>query len=791
MRKLTRQLHQGQPLSEGQAIVGASIKHESAANQVSGQALFIDDYKTPQGCLHGAIVTSSIVKGRIENLNLDAVRQAPGVVAVYQFSDIPGHTDIGAIVPGDPLLSDGAIKYHNQPIALVLAQSHRQAWQAAQLAKIDYQEATEVYTDFEQARHQPHLLDAHTMGVELSASAFEQAEVVIEGEQAVGGQEHFYLETQVSLAELTEENGIFLRTSSQHPTEVQTLVAEVLGLPFHKVTVDMRRMGGAFGGKETQAAQWACLASLGAFLSRHPVKLRLPRGVDMSVTGKRHPFYNRYKLAATQQGVIQSCDIEVNGLCGHSADLSAAIVDRAMFHCDNAYHLGQAHVVGNRLKTDTVSHTAFRGFGGPQGMILIEQAIEQLAIACNMDALDVRLNNLYRAGKATTHYGMPIEQCDEQRDIIERLEQSSDYRARRQQINQYNQRSSVLKRGLALTPVKFGISFTATHLNQAGALVHVYTDGSVQVSHGGTEMGQGLHTKVGQIVAQTLGTTLDAVLVTSTRTDKVPNSSPTAASSGADLNGMAAHHAASTIKARLIEFAAQAYNCPAESIRIEQGQVQLKEQSISWAALVQQAYMARVSLSENGFYKTPKIHYDPKTATGRPFFYFALGAACSEVLIDTLTGEMQVERVDILHDVGHSLNPAIDIGQIEGAFVQGMGWLTNEELVWDKSGRLLSNSPMNYKIPSIGDYPKQMNIDLYGKSNPEHSIYRSKAVGEPPFMLAMSVWCAIFDAVASISHHQVAPKLSAPATGEQILNACQGQFASLAAQPEATAQAPL
>ena len=536
----------------------------------------------------------------------------------------------------------------------------------------------------------------------------------------------------------------------------------------------MRRMGGGFGGKESQAAQWACLASLGAYHTKRAVKMRLPRGIDMTATGKRHPFYNRYQIAANKQGEIIAADIQVNGICGHSPDLSDAIVDRAMFHADNAYFLGNACIEGNRLKTDMVSHTAYRGFGGPQGMIVIEKAMEELALAAKQDPLDIRLKNLYRAGKNVTPYGMQVDQYDAMLEIMKQLEQSSDYRARREQVNQWNKTHSVLKKGLSLTPIKFGISFTATHLNQAGALIHVYTDGTMQVSHGGTEMGQGLHTKIAQIVAQTFGVSLDKVLVTSTRTDKVPNTSPTAASSGADLNGMAAHKAALEIKQRLLEFARSHYKV--EDVDIVNGELVGVNETVTWAQLVQKAYMGRVSLSATGFYQTPKIGYDRKTATGHPFFYFSLGASCSEVTIDTLTGEMRVDRVDILHDVGNSLNPAIDRGQIEGAFVQGLGWLTTEELVWHEDGRLLSNSPMNYKIPTIGDYPKQMHIDLYEKANPEHSIYRSKAVGEPPFMHAISVWCATYDAVASISAHKHAPQLHAPATGETILRACEEQL---------------
>ncbi|MFB9136954.1 xanthine dehydrogenase molybdopterin binding subunit [Vibrio olivae] len=779
MRKLTDIDAQTSAQKETFKVVGKTLKHESADKQVSGEALFVDDYPTPRGTLHAAVVLSRIAKGEITKLNLHAVENAEGVVSVLTCDAIPGEKDIGTVFKGDPLLVlDNQIRYYGQPIALVLATSHDLAWKAATLAEVEYQTADEVILTHHQAQHLEHLLPTHQMGQPVEQRVFEKADVHIQGDMHVGGQEHFYLETQASLTEMTEDGGVFVRTSTQNPTEIQKLVAEVLALDFNRVTVDMRRMGGGFGGKESQAAQWACLAALGSYHTGRAIKIRLPRSIDMTATGKRHPFYNRYQLAADSQGNILAANMEVNGLCGHSPDLSDAIVDRAMFHADNSYFLGNACITGHRLKTDMVSHTAFRGFGGPQGMIVIEKAVEELALNVGLDPFDVRMKNLYNQQNHVTPYGMPVEQHEDMKEILLSLEASSDYRARRQAIKQWNKANPILKKGIAITPVRFGISFTATHLNQAGALIHVYTDGTIQVSHGGTEMGQGLHTKIQQIVAQTFGISQDKVLVTSTRTDKVPNTSPTAASSGADLNGMAAHNAAKEIKQRLLDFAQTHYQPHAE-LDIEHGKLVGLQQEVSWSQLVQQAYMARVSLSATGYYKTPKIGYDRETASGRPFFYFTNGASCSEVTIDTLTGEMTVERVDILHDVGSSLNPGIDQGQIEGAFIQGLGWLTTEELVWREDGTLLSNSPMNYKIPTIGDYPKQMHVEFYEKANPEHSIYRSKAVGEPPFMHPISAWCAIYDAVAAISDHRVAPQLHAPATGEAILTACDHQFAWL------------
>jgi len=777
MRKLTELLEGSTPTIDS-LPVGKSIKHESADKQVSGEALFVDDYVTQQGTLHAAVIASTIAKGMIRHIDLSQVSASTGVVDILDEHSIPGLKDVGTIYKGDPLLTiDNQIQYFGQPIALILATSHQAAWKAAQLAIIEYEKSDNITISYSQDNEtNTDLLPLQSMGSPIEPSCFDQAHYVVEDDMWVGGQEHFYLESQVSLAQLTEDGGIFLRCSTQHPTEVQKLVAEVLAIDFNRVTVDMRRMGGGFGGKESQAAQWACLAALGAYHSKKSVKIRLPRSTDMTSTGKRHPFYQRYKLAADQNGKLIASQIELNGLCGHSPDLSDAIVDRAMFHADNAYFLGNAHIQGRRLKTDTVSHTAFRGFGGPQGMVVIEKAMQQLAIATHKDSLDLRYLNMYKVGEDTTPYGMTVTQTDTMYNIMRQLEANSDYRNRRHAIDEWNKSNPILKKGMALTPVKFGISFTAKHLNQAGALLHVYTDGSVQVSHGGTEMGQGLHTKIQQIVAQSLGIDIKRVLVTSTRTDKVPNSSPTAASSGADLNGMAAHNAALTIKQRLLEFVTSKYDIYTNhDLEIRDEKVIGLAETLSWTDLIQQAYMNRISLSTTGFYQTPKIDYDREKAHGRPFYYFALGASCSEVMIDTLTGEMCVERVDILHDVGQSLNPAIDKGQIEGAFIQGMGWLTTEELVWHPDGRLLSNSPMNYKIPTIGDYPKSLSVELSDEANPEANIYRSKAVGEPPFMHAISVWCAIYDAIASISGHRLAPTLHAPATSEAILTACEIQ----------------
>ena len=552
---------------------------------------------------------------------------------------------------------------------------------------------------------------------------------------------------------------------------MQKLVAEVLDVKLHRVAVDMRRMGGGFGGKESQAAQWACLAAVFALRTRRAVKMRLPRMLDMQATGKRHPFENDYKIAFNETGKMLGAKVTVSGNCGHSPDLSDAIVDRAMFHVDNAYQLGDTHITGHRLKTNIVSHTAFRGFGGPQGLIMAELMMDVVARKTGLDPLSVRKLNLYGAENGTvTPYGMPLEQ-DILADLIGKLEADSNYWQRREEVKAFNAASPIIKKGLALTPVKFGISFTAKHLNQAGALLHIYTDGSIQVNHGGTEMGQGLHTKIGQIVAHEFGVTLDNIEVTATRTDKVPNTSPTAASSGTDLNGKAAQNACITIKERLAAFFAEQFNVPAEDVIFAAGQVSAGGHHLPFTQLIQNAYLARISLSATGYYRTPKIYYDRETGSGRPFFYFANGAAVSEVSVDTLTGEYTLDKVDILHDVGTSLNPAIDRGQIEGGFIQGMGWLTTEDLRWDDTGRLISNNMATYKIPAIGDTPAHFNVALFDRPNAEDSIYHSKAVGEPPFMLAISVWCAIKDAIASLADYKVDPDLPAPATPEKVLMA--------------------
>jgi xanthine dehydrogenase large subunit len=750
--------------------VGRSKKHESADKQVAGEALYVDDRPALRGELHAAVGQSTIAHGNIISMDLSAVKSAQGVVKVITVDDVPGHTDIGPVFPGDPVLALGKVEFVGQPLFAVAATSYELARKAVKLAKVEYETLEPVLTVKDALAKKSFVRPPYTMKRGDSQTAINAAAHQLSGEVFIGGQEHMYLEGQISTAVPTEDGGMDIYTSSQHPSEVQKLVAEVLNVPLNKVLVDMRRMGGGFGGKETQAAPWACIAALLANETKRPVKFKLARMDDMVMTGKRHPFENNYTVGFDNEGRIKGINIEVNGNCGYSPDLSDAIVDRAMFHSDNAYFLDQATVTGNRCKLNTVSHTAYRGFGGPQGMMTIEMVMDDIARYLGKDPLAVRKINLYGQGERNeTHYHQTVEH-NNLSEIIETLEQSSDYQQRRQAVKAFNAKNNILKKGIALTPVKFGISFTVQHLNQQGALLHVYTDGTIHLSHGGTEMGQGLNTKVAQIVAEVFQVDVDTVASSAARTDKVPNSSPTAASSGTDLNGKAAQAAAKTIKNRLIDFACEKYSVSAEQVSFDNNNVIVGEHTFSFAEFSQIAYMGRVSLSSTGFYKTPKIHYDRATGKGRPFFYYATGAAVTEVLIDTLTGEYKNLRTDILQDVGHSINPAIDIGQIEGAFIQGQGWLTTEELVWNEQGRLLSNNPATYKIPAINDAPEDFRVALVPDApNREHTIYNSKAVGEPPFMLGISVWAALKDAIASVNDYKTNPVLDTPATPERVL----------------------
>ncbi len=746
--------------------------HDSAVKHVTGRAAYTDDLPEPRRLLHAAIATSRCAAGRITAMDLESVVNAPRVAAVVTAADIPGVNDIGPVFHDEPVFASDEVMYWGQALFAVAADTVDAARRAARLARIEYEERPAVLTLEDARAAGAEVLPAHTMRKGEVEAAMAVAPRRLDCEIRMGGQDHFYLEGQIALALPTEDGGFTIYASTQHPSEIQHKVAEVLRLPSALVTCEVRRMGGGFGGKETQGNLIAVAAALLARKTGRPIKLRLDRDVDMELTGKRHAFWNRYRVGFDDDGRLLALDAELNGRCGCSADLSAAINDRAMFHTDNAYHLPAARIHSLRLKTNTVSDTAFRGFGGPQGMLGAELYVDEVARELGLDPFDVRLANLYgEAGRDVTPYHMAVED-NVLPELMAELETGAEYRARREAIAAYNAESPWVKRGIAITPVKFGISFTVTHLNQAGALLHVYQDGSIQLNHGGTEMGQGLFVKVAQIVAEVFDVPVERVGISATNTAKVPNTSPTAASSGTDLNGMAARNAALTIKERLAAFVAELHQAEPHEIVFRDGEVRVRDNVMSFAEVARRAYMARIQLSATGFYRTPKVHYDREQARGRPFFYFAYGAACSEVAIDTLTGEHRLTRVDIIHDVGRSLNPAIDLGQIEGGFVQGMGWLTTEELWWNDEGRLMTHAPSTYKIPTARDLPESFFVKLFERGeNREETVHRSKAVGEPPLMLAISVFMALRDAVASLAPG-VRPRLDAPATPERVRAAC-------------------
>ncbi len=750
--------------------VSEALAHDSARKHVTGQAIYTDDIPEPAGTLRIVAGGAARAHARLHKLDLAKVRSAPGVVAVLTVADIPGVNDVSPIGAGDdPVFVSDEVLFHGQVLFAVVADSFENARNATKLAVAEYEDLPPVIGIEAALEAESFVVPSHVMHLGDSAAALKSAAHRLQGRIEMGGQDHFYLEGQVSLAIPMEDGDVVVHCSTQHPTEVQHNVAHVLGRPDNAVTVEVRRMGGGFGGKETQASQWAAIAALAAVKTGRPCKFRLERDDDMIMTGKRHDFLIDYDVGFDSAGRIQGIEFVQASRCGYSADLSGAIADRAMFHADNSYFLGNATITSHRCKTHTASNTAFRGFGGPQGMVGIEQVIDAVARHLGKDPLEIRKINLYgKTDRNVTPYHQTVED-NVLPEVIAQLEASADYAKRRRDVTAYNQKSPWLKRGLALTPVKFGISFTTSHLNQAGALIHIYTDGSVHLNHGGTEMGQGLYIKVAQVVAEELQIDIDRIKITATTTGKVPNTSATAASSGSDINGMAAQAAAKILKRRLIEFAAKEYKVPESAVQFLPNRVRAGDGEIPFPALVKQAYLARVSLSATGYYATPKIRYDRATARGHPFYYFAYGAAVSEVLIDTLTGEYRTLRVDILHDVGRSLNPAIDLGQIEGGFIQGVGWLTSEELYWDDKGRLRTHAPSTYKIPTCGDRPADFRIALFDNENREPTVFRSKAVGEPPLMLGISVFRAISDAIASLADYRLLPALNAPATPERVL----------------------
>ncbi|HEY3076365.1 MAG TPA: xanthine dehydrogenase molybdopterin binding subunit [Burkholderiales bacterium] len=759
------------PNWENSGGVHEALAHDSAELHVSGEARYVDDLAEPPGTLYASLGMSSETCAEVRAIDLDPVRRAPGVVAVVAAGDIPGRNNVGPVIADEPVFATDRVEFRGQPLFAVAATSMELARRAARLARVDYRPLEPVIT-IEQALAKGQFV-LPTLKIGRGERRPAGSAMRLAGKLRCGGQEHFYLEGQVALAIPGERDEMQLYSSTQHPTEIQHLAAAALDVPDAAVTVELRRLGGGFGGKETQAAVYAIAAALLARATGRPVKLRADRDDDIVGTGKRHDFLYEYDAGFDEAGRIEALDLMLASRCGISADLSGAVNDRAVFHCDNAYFLPNLRITSHRCKTNTVSNTAFRGFGGPQGMFAIEGVIAAIARRLGLDPLDVRLRNLYGdAPRSVTHYGMTLRD-NVLPELLAELETRSDYRARRARINQWNVSHALIKRGMALTPVKFGIAYTATQMNQGGALVHLYTDGSVHLNHGGTEMGQGLFIKVAQIVAEEFSIDIARVHITATSTGKVPNTSPTAASSGTDINGEAARAACRTLKERLAGYCAGAYGVKPEQVLFAANEVRIgNAKRLEFAQLVREAYQARVSLSATGYWRTPEIHFDRNAFQGEPFYYFAYGAAVSEVAIDTLTGESRLLRADLLHDVGRSLNPAIDRGQIEGGFIQGMGWLTMEELVWDAKGALLTHAPSTYKIPVASDCPPQFNVWLWERGqNVRDVAYRSKAVGEPPLMLALSVFHAIYDAVGSTRASRDPVPLEAPATPENILRA--------------------
>ncbi len=773
--------------------VGTARPHESAHLHVAGAAPYTDDLPELAGTLHAALGLSSLAHGVIERIDLDAIRRLPGVVDVFSARDIPGANDCGSLVHDDPILAGEAgdtLRYLGQPVFAVVATTREAARQAAAQAQtvIQARALPPILTPQQAHAAQQYVVPPMHLQRGDARSAIDAAPHRIQTNFDVGGQEQFYLEGQISYAVPTEDRGMKVWCSTQHPSEMQHLVAHALKRPAHAVHVECRRMGGGFGGKESQSALFACVAAIAAVRNRCPVKLRLDRDDDFLITGRRHCFHYEAMAGYDDEGRILGAEVTMVSRAGHSADLSGPVMTRALCHFDNAYWLPHVDLRGFSGKTNTQSNTAFRGFGGPQGAIAVEYLLDSVARALGRDPLEVRRANFYgTASNNTTPYGQTVDD-NIIHELVVQLEAGSRYAQRRHEVAAFNAASPVLKKGLALTPLKFGISFNVTHLNQAGALVHVYTDGSVLVNHGGTEMGQGLNTKVAQVVAHELGIDLSRVRCTATDTQKVANTSATAASTGSDLNGKAAQDAARQVRQRLAAFAAQRCGGAAQDVRFDGGLVHAGGNALPFAEVVGAAYLARVQLWSDGFYATPGLSWDRQTMQGRPFFYFAYGAAVSEVLVDTLTGEWKLLRADILHDAGRSLNPAIDLGQIEGAFIQGMGWLTMEELVWHpadgspKAGLLTTHAPSTYKIPTANDCPAALHTQLFERDNVHDSIHRSKAVGEPPLLLPFSVFFALRDAVSSVGGHRVDPPLQAPATSEAILRAITAVQAGAAAR---------
>ena len=753
-----------------ETFINEKRPHESGIKHVSGRAFYTDDLPESPGTLFGAIGWSKKACAIIKKMNLEKVIKSEGVTAVVTSSDITGRNDVGPVYDGDPIFPKKA-EYYGQPLFAVAAKTTEQARKAVLKAKITYKTLKPITTIKEALKKKSYVLKEKIIKKGDATKAIENSVNRLNGSFTTGSQEHFALEGQTAFVIPQEDNDYKVFSSTQHPSETQQVIAKMLNQKSNTITVETRRIGGGFGGKETQSFIFAAICTLLAKKTKHPVKLRMDRDDDIIITGKRHDFYSEYKVGFDELGVIKGLKIKLASRCGISPDLSEAINERALLHIDNAYFLENLLVENYLCKTNTASNTAFRGFGGNQGMMAIENIIDHIANSLKKDPAEIRRRNFYQKKKKNiTHYNMKIED-NVMHEIYDQLIKSSNYKSRQLSIKKFNEKNTYIKKGIAITPVKFGISFTTWHLNQAGALVHIYSnDGSVHVNTGAVEMGQGTHTKIAQLVANELGLNFSRVKVSATRTDKVPNTSASAASSTTDLNGAAALNAISKIKMNLSAYIKRKYKIKNGEGIYENGIVKFKGKSFKFNSLIKEAYLNRVSLSSSGFYATPKIHFDKKNFKGRPFLYFCYGAAVSEVMIDTLTGENKIIRTDILHDAGKAINPAIEIGQIEGGFVQGAGWLTMEEVNWKSNGQITTHSPSTYKIPAASDMPEKFNVEIFKKGkNVEQVINKSKTTGEPPLMLAMSVFYAIKNAIASVGNYAFYPNLDAPATPEKIL----------------------
>ena len=760
---------------------GTDVVHESAHLHVTGAATYTDDIPELAGTLYAALVLSPVAHGELigEGIDRAAILREHGVVAVYTARDIPGENNCGPIVHDDPFLADGKVEFLGQAVAVVVAREMNYAREAARKAKVQVKELKPILTIEEAMEAGSFVMPPKGITRGDAAAAIAQSAHRIQGTVRTGQQEQFYLEGQITYAVPREDGQLTLYCSTQHPDGNQREAAAALNLTTNDVEVICRRMGGGFGGKEGNASIFSQSAALAAFKLKKPVKLRVNRDDDMTITGKRHDFRIDYEVGFDDNGRVQGANITLMSRCGYSVDYSGPVNDRACLHIDNTYHIPALQLVSHRCKTNTQSATAFRGFGGPQGMFGIETVMEEIAATLKKDPLEIRKLNLYQdpavsgtPDTMTTQYNQLIEDWVGDK-VIAQVESQALYAERRAAVQAFNAQSKTRKRGLALVPLKFGISFTATHLNQGGALLVIYMDGSVSVNHGGTEMGQGLNTKMAQVCADGLGISVDKVRVTATDSQKVPNASATSASSGADINGAAIMNATAQMRERLKPVAARLLECQAEDVSFANNAAWGGGKSVQWADLTKQAWLDRVGLSVTGFYMTPEIKYDFTTLNGRAFYYYCYGASVSEVEVDTRTGEWWLKAVDIVHDVGRSINPAIDKGQIEGAFIQGMGWLTMEECIWDKKGKLLTHGPSTYKIPVAGDVPEHFHVSLFDGYNLKPTPFHSKATGEPPLMLALSSFFALKDAVAAVGDHQTVVHMDAPATPERILLACE------------------